>query len=148
VLNPNDVLMGRGSGVNDSEGNRRFRWIIEQKKDEYFAATKKKEKREIAQQVLNEILGRGGRFLQQNTASSGIVGSVSYANVDLSKALKKCLHALREKKRHTFPLPGIFEQQVGTDIQAHLWYRQSLTLEHFSGFRGQACTPFFNSLQH
>ena len=110
VLNPNDVLLGRGSGANDYSGNHLFRWLVEQSKDEYSRA-KKAEKQEIARQVFHQVLGRGGRFLQVNTASSGPFGCVTYEVVDEPRAIKKCLHTLREKKhRLAAPPPDIIEQ--------------------------------------
>jgi hypothetical protein len=137
-LDPNDVLLGRGSGVNNYVGNMRFRRAVEQKKDEYLAATKM-QKKVIARQVLNDVLGRGGRFLQQITTDIGD----AYEHVSESKALSKCLHTLREKRGLPSPPPGIFEQVRFPILVLNLRFlvlwsifsNGKLTLGHFSSFR-------------
>mmetsp|Transcript_28469 Transcript_28469/g.51585 ORF Transcript_28469/g.51585 Transcript_28469/m.51585 type:complete len:306 (+) Transcript_28469:155-1072(+) len=104
-VNPNDILLGRGSGVNSNVGNVRFRDVVDQRRDEYCGATKE-QKREIARQVLNEVHRRGGRFLQLNAHIAG-----AYEKVSESKALGKCFHALREKKKTTDSSPVIPVQE-------------------------------------
>lgn len=61
---PNDVLLGRGSGASNWEGNKQFRRLAEEQKEEYVAACKYRDKKRIAQEFLNHIHSLGGRFLQ------------------------------------------------------------------------------------
>jgi len=101
-----DVLCGRGGKVMSHEGNILFRRAVEQRRAEYSSASKER-KREIAQSILNDVQGRGGRFIQ---AMAHVAGA--YDRVSDSKALDKCFHALREKKSEA--------QQVRFPIQTLL----------------------------
>jgi hypothetical protein len=62
-LNDNDVLLGRGCGAKNSEGNDRFQSLILTRKEEYMSLESYKEKRAIADSLYDEITRRGGRFL-------------------------------------------------------------------------------------
>jgi len=88
----NDVLCGRGGRINSHEGNIRFREIVASQKPRYLAnSTKKLEKGPIAEEIVNTILSKGGRFLRETSAGNGI-----WEEVPLAKAKKKVLQALRE----------------------------------------------------
>jgi hypothetical protein len=72
-LNPNDVLMGRGSGANLKQGNIRFRQMVCDKYDEEMARIQCKTmeavaavKIKVANDVLQEIKSNGGRFLRKS----------------------------------------------------------------------------------
>lgn len=64
-INGDDVLLGRGALTVNNEGNKRFRLIVEPWKVEYQAGANRKRKNEIAISVVNEVLQRGGRFLER-----------------------------------------------------------------------------------
>jgi hypothetical protein len=64
-VHPHDVLFGRGSGPNDHEGNIRFRELVAQRKGEYMATNHRQTKARIAQDIVNQVLGVGGRFLKK-----------------------------------------------------------------------------------
>ena len=89
-LKPRDVLFGRGSGANDYIGNKYFRWIVEQRKDEYQRSSRR-QKQQIARQILQVVQDEGGRFLQK------MAGMDLFEEVAEPKVISKCLHALREK---------------------------------------------------
>jgi hypothetical protein len=66
VLLPHDVLLGRGSGSNDYEGNVMFRSLVEERKREYLSAvTTREDKNRIAQEIFDQITMNGGRFLKK-----------------------------------------------------------------------------------
>ena len=98
-INPNDVLLGRGSVSNYNPGNEKFRVIVEPYKKAYRAAFREN-KRMIAQEIVDKIHRSGGRFLIKATSSSphneNLI-STCYQEVSNEKAVEKCLHALREK---------------------------------------------------
>lgn len=63
-LNDNDVLLGRGNGPNHYEGNKRFRQLVESKK-ELYSKSKRGEKAIISKQILETIHSRQGRFIKK-----------------------------------------------------------------------------------
>jgi hypothetical protein len=93
---PNDVLSGRGGGINAHEGNKRFRELVALRKEDYNLAPNKAEKNRIATEVMDEVLQLDppGRFLQRD--SSVPSGPAWWIEVDEAKALAKTSQALRE----------------------------------------------------
>eukprot|EP01083_Nonionella_stella_P239704 838710_1 len=94
-----DVLCGRGGGINSHIGNANFLTMVREKKEAYNLATSKKGKAEIAQDVIDAVARAGGFFLQRDSSSSavgfsGIKGS--WVEVDHERALAKTSQALRE----------------------------------------------------
>lgn len=61
----NDILMGRGASIDKNEGNKRFREVVQQHKNEYLSTSRQRQKHTIAMKIMNEIKSRGGRFLKQ-----------------------------------------------------------------------------------
>ena len=86
-----DVLCGRGGLTNQHIGNKNFRYIVAEYTDEYLYA-KKKEKKEIAERIVQRVHDIGGRFLTRCGPSNSDV----WAEVTASKALEKSKQALRE----------------------------------------------------
>mmetsp|Transcript_8356 Transcript_8356/g.24053 ORF Transcript_8356/g.24053 Transcript_8356/m.24053 type:complete len:562 (-) Transcript_8356:64-1749(-) len=67
-LNQNDVLLGRGTGANDHQGNIDFRTLIKQTQAEYTSAKVRGEKTRIARRVIATVQKQfGGRFLRKLT---------------------------------------------------------------------------------
>lgn len=91
----NDVLFGKGSTIASSEGNLRFRYVVQHFREEYISATMG-EKRAIAQQVIDLIarLKPPGRFVERDPHEKESV----YLVVDPRRALEKTCQALRHKK--------------------------------------------------
>ena len=91
---PNDCLFGRGGGTNRHPGNKRYRKMVEDKKDKYLK-TKFLDKSLVAMEIINEwrALDPPGRFLKQNDATK------HWDDVGDKKASEKTSQALREKTR-------------------------------------------------
>jgi hypothetical protein len=115
-LNPNDVLMGRGSGANLKQGNIRFRQMVSDKYDEEMSRIECKTmegiaavKIKVAHDVLQEIKSNGGRFLRKalkpaeaNQDGSGkhsnereVEGYIVYEEVSDKEATEKIKQTLR-----------------------------------------------------
>jgi hypothetical protein len=88
----NDVLCGRGGTINAHPGNEQYRTFVERKKRVYLTARFKREKRLIAQSIVDEIrrLDPPGRFLMKESN-----GEYWY-DVGDEKARDKTSQALRE----------------------------------------------------
>lgn len=66
-----DVLVGRGKGVNDRPGNRHYRVLLEGNCGAYMAwCTTQKEKTEFTQQVVQEV-HKFGRFMKEISTPTG-----------------------------------------------------------------------------
>ena len=109
-LNAYDVLVGRGNGVARNPGNRFFRCVVWNAKEDYCNASNPDKIRIAQQQVLDVIKARGGRVLEKLTynRSSGTPSNKPknkndheegsyYLLVPKSRALEKTCQALREK---------------------------------------------------
>lgn len=64
-INDNDVLMGRGFHNAEYEGNQRWQALVLARRAEYWKETSRPERHRIAQEVVQEVLNRGGRFLKR-----------------------------------------------------------------------------------
>lgn len=86
----NDVLCGRGGGINNHPGNVNYRSIVHIYKTDYNLATNKQVKSEIARTVIRKVreLKPPGRFLEKN--------NLVYQVVSEEQAMKKTSQALRE----------------------------------------------------
>jgi len=97
--NPQDVLSGRGGGINSHKGNKAFREWVNQRKEEYNLAQNKKEKIAVAMQVVRQVQEEvpvSGRFLTRDPTVAGGSGGQWWVEIDESKALAKTTQALRE----------------------------------------------------
>jgi DNA repair exonuclease SbcCD ATPase subunit len=93
----NDILSGRGAGVNLHPGNMFFRSLIQSGKDAYIAADPGEKKRIIKQIV--EAATKSGRFLKQDPKTE------LWVPISLEEAKRKTGQALRENA------PAIKKQQ-------------------------------------
>lgn len=112
-LQPNDVLMGRGSNVMLHQGNKRFIDIVRSRCVEYQSISSRKQKHIIAQQIVSTVRSQKGLFLRkiESSASSaeeaqktGVVPASSSAEtmwmwtlVDENAILLKVKQALRDQ---------------------------------------------------
>lgn len=87
-----DVLCGRGGNINTHPGNETFRSMVSMKKKTYLTARFKREKRIIAESIVNGIgkLDPPGRFLSRNPATG------LWHDIGFEKARDKTSQALRE----------------------------------------------------
>jgi hypothetical protein len=95
-LNPNDVLFGRDTGSSSYVGNRTFRTLAEDLKEDYNYAHKNKEKNKIARELFNNVRSLGGRFLKQAKTETLEDEDVWY-EVEEKVALEKCKQLLRTR---------------------------------------------------
>jgi hypothetical protein len=96
-LKPDDVLLGRGIGPNEHQGNVKFREIVSSLRSEYLATNKRKAKDKIAHKAIQIIKTRKGRFLRKmNEPASKHVGAKDvYVIADEKTAVEKTKQALR-----------------------------------------------------
>jgi len=87
TFHENDVLCGKGNFVNMHPGNRNFRILVEEMKNEYVAAPKK-QKPLFAKMVLSEIASMNppGRFLRKNKTAGVWENIEEKKSIDESKA--------------------------------------------------------------
>jgi hypothetical protein len=71
IIHPTDkdVLCGRGRTHFFNEGNRRFREIVGTNLQLYLTASSRGQKSKIVKAVVEEVLGKGARFLKQERGS-------------------------------------------------------------------------------
>jgi hypothetical protein len=99
TLYENDVLSGRGTGPNEYSGNRRFRDVVDDYRNEYAAADSHEEKRKVAERVVDEIGRSNGRFLTRvDKADSFVIEDGVWKEMDRDAAVEKCKQALRQKR--------------------------------------------------
>jgi len=103
-LLPFDVLFGRGSNINDYEGNQHYREIILSRRDEYTSLSNKdwNGKNEIAAQIVAEIRTKSGRFLRRVDGCKKKHPVYEYAEEDV--VFEKTKQALRQKSRKKMKL--------------------------------------------
>ena len=85
-----DILLGKGNGINCLPGNVKFRKIINEYKSLYQESPRHL-KHKVAERVLDEIAAMGGRFLEQQPDKRFLV-------VSKQRRMEKTCQALREKK--------------------------------------------------
>lgn len=91
VIQPNDVLFGRGKTVVEHPGNIRFRKIVGMQMDQYEAASRL-EKTCITEKIVQTIHESDGRFLKRDVGGD-------WEEVDQETARKKVGHAFRNRRK-------------------------------------------------
>jgi hypothetical protein len=94
VVQPNDVLCGRGGETNHHPGNIRYRSLVKAYQKLYLLA-KRRDKPKIAQCIVVSVRGVNGRFLKR-TKSANSAGGSAWVDVGNVKAREKTSQALRE----------------------------------------------------
>lgn len=89
----NDILSGRGNGINNYSGNVKYRKLVKETRIEYVTKTKK-EKASYGEKIYNEIKNwsPAGRFLKKEKVSD----TFFWVEMDKEKAIDKIRQALRE----------------------------------------------------
>jgi len=92
----NDVLCGRGGGINSHPGNKNFRNWVRERKEAYNLATSKVAKASVAREIVQIVrcLNPAGRFLMREGGSTS--SSSYWVEIDDNKAMAKTSQALRE----------------------------------------------------
>ncbi|KAL9189379.1 hypothetical protein ACHAXT_009054 [Thalassiosira profunda] len=99
----NDVLFGRGYAIARHPGNAALRAAVRARKP-VFAASARTDKRRIAEDVVNDVRGRGGRFLAEDKRANGAAGRAAgtgdraWIEVDFDAAVEKVMHRFRERE--------------------------------------------------
>ncbi len=101
-LHEHDVLFGRGMGPSMYIGTQKFRELCEPKKQEYKWAKKNKQKVKIAQQVIDAIQAKGGRFLKARETGARTLDDIVndgtwYLVTDEKEILTKVMQTLRQQ---------------------------------------------------
>ena len=139
----NDCLFGRGGGTNHHPGNKRYRKIVEDRKETYLTS-KRLDKPLVAMDIITEWRGQDppGRFLKQNDITK------LWDDVGDKKAREKTSQALREKtpvkqregemEQHSDPRQQNARNarfQVGTTspVSRHNIKRSALARDHSLG---------------
>lgn len=91
TLNEHDVQLGRGAVVIKSDGNRKFRKLVLDNKDEYSSTGRHAIKDMVARRILDTIRERGGRFVRK--VDGGWIA------VNDQTSLNKVKQALREQEQ-------------------------------------------------
>jgi hypothetical protein len=93
VVQPNDVLSGRGNAVKKHEGNVHFRELVQAVKNYYvaFSPNKKIHMSELVIQAIKS-LRPPGRYLKEKETDCGII----WEEITTKEALQKTSQALRE----------------------------------------------------
>lgn len=92
---PQDVLLGRGSGSNKFQGNITFRNWADEMRQDYIKANKYAEKDRISKALFRKVHANGGRFLQLTFNGNKDQWVIAPRDV----ALEKCKQILREKRQ-------------------------------------------------
>lgn len=110
-----DIILGRSSAAKNHAGNVIFRSIIAKHKPYYSSRTKRGQKNEVTQSVIDSIKRAGGRFL----SNEGAVWSIA----DDRKVFEKVNQALREgqsKQR----LKGVAHPELATALPSENVYAE------------------------
>jgi hypothetical protein len=87
----NDIIFGRGIGLQRHPGNQRMREIVDRYKEQYQSVERAR-KRDVVEAAYNEIVEGGARFLAR------LPDEDTFFVVDISTALLKVSNTLRCKK--------------------------------------------------
>jgi len=91
-IKPHDILCGRGGMTNNHFGNKRFRKLVDQHRQDYIEASKIK-KPDVARLIVKTIRSEtpAGRFLKKDARTG------KWYEISNRKAAEKASQALREK---------------------------------------------------
>lgn len=99
-IKEHDVLCGRGAGANAHIGNINFRSLVGNYQKSYLSS-KPLQKSYIAEEIMSQIISRGGRFLKREDPKNSNFWYV----IDHKAAKDKICQALRERAQSTLTLP-------------------------------------------
>lgn len=156
IVNPgeHDVLLGRGGGTNNHNGNIRFRTLVNEHKMRYLACSKV-DKPKVAREVVRiwRKMSPPGRFLARKDGSKKGPGSIRSADnvwyeVGDKKAREKASQCLRERTADVMPYikqlrehqDAITEQGVSM-VHKQLQLQQQQQLQESSPIEFQSSLP-------
>ena len=91
-VRPHDILCGRDKTAHNHPGNKRFRTIVQSKREQYQSAGRRDDKNRIINEIIAQVYREGGRFLR-NDEDTG-----EWVLVEPSGVHDKVSHALRSAK--------------------------------------------------
>ena len=89
-----DVVFGRGRSIQDYPGNKKFRAILDKKKNEYDNLSKFG-RTDLAASIIQQIKNDGGRFLKKKDSG----GEACWEEVELKEARAKVTMAFRSRRK-------------------------------------------------
>ena len=87
-----DVLCARGGASNHHPGNKRYRHLVNDMKEQYHKLDEKTAKTDLSRAIVDHVANYGGRFVKFDKANN------RYCVLSASQARKKVAQALRETK--------------------------------------------------
>jgi hypothetical protein len=128
VLQPYDILSGRGRATFNSIGNRHFRVVLSLIFKRYKAAKRRKEKSILINSVVENIRSNGGRFLHQKHGRWEEIGDqaarekVAHALRDMSSGSRERTKKQRKRDdgRQSSPLSSLEQSECGSVMTALL----------------------------
>jgi hypothetical protein len=121
---PFDVLLGRGRGTQQHEGNQRFQAIINENKDLYNTFRSRDKKTSTTRDIVNLIKTSGeeiGRFLKFDTTTRG------WVEVDDEVARVKVAQALRYKREENDADSKVSARRTRSERQQDAWTSRTST---------------------
>ena len=103
IPGPMDIMMGRGSHARKSQGNIRFRMILNEYYDKYNSASRNA-RMNVACQVLAQLKSHGCRFIKivDNNSDTASAGDTNNAHMlqecDSDESIEKISHAFRNMR--------------------------------------------------
>ena len=98
-IREHDVLLGRGTGPNNNQGNVVFRIAVEESKAAYTATSSRKAKNRTVRETVEAVKAKNGRFLSRlkkyEIKRLGLTQKIVYEVVEDSTAIEKTKQALR-----------------------------------------------------
>lgn len=94
-IGPCDVLLGRGTGPNENQGNKFYRDVLRKYKEEYRIASNRREKKIVVMKAIEEVKKKGGRFLEKVKSSGERKGNEKFEEVKDPVAFLKTRQAFR-----------------------------------------------------
>jgi hypothetical protein len=131
-LRRQDVLLGRGTGSNEHQGNRVFRSLVQSKNKEHASCTTRHGKELLVMKILKEIHDNGGRFLKKLPNGTRAQG-YHYEVADLDTAMEKTRQVfqyIRREQRDSMQVGETAAAAAGTN-GSHS--RDPTTHQSFSG---------------
>jgi hypothetical protein len=104
-LQRQDVLLGRGSGSNEHQGNLMYRSLVKAKKEEYISCTTRQDKDLLVRKVIQEVHDSGGRFLKRLQNGRGAKGRTVldvYEIADHNTMMEKTRQVFQYFRREQF----------------------------------------------
>ena len=98
IPGPNDVLMGKKKIAKEHSGNLRFHFLIDKHLGRYDAGTSKREKTEIAMEIVHLVMLFGGRFLKNTSTADS---NPHWEEIDPLVARDKVAASFRSRRKAT-----------------------------------------------